>query len=409
MAAYSFVRKWVVIKNADDNEPATIIPEDGWVYNLNEEVYKNSAKELIPLAVGYSTALLDYFFRGQLEITLPERGVYGLTEGINGAGFSRLRLRVRNTTPGKERMPSGQVTLVARYKVALTDPFQGTQVPVGADFVYNVATLKNADGTPNKAVKIPRGTPDEPPAEQTPAELTFDFDPPIPLWATDLTSQLVYGGRLGNVTADGFAGEEDAVAVGFANVSEPSPYDVINGTDLVCLNGAVVASGSDAALAARDAYGDAVYWSQDVFPDTLRDIFLKFSSTTQPLAASPSQFDIHLTELPPGSRLRFFYIADTAATTNYSHQAQQLPIDERDGFRQRLSNLSYAISGLVNEEKNENGVSQRTPPDLTDVRGLPVWEFKMFLKRSYPVVTSCSTLTAPVPLAGPVPLTSVVP
>lgn len=393
VAAYSFLGQRVARRIvADGIAPFSYVSE--WEYNLDDEVYKDYANLLIPRAVGYSAGLLDYFFRGQLEITLPSRGVYALTEGMNGAGFSQVRLQARNTTLGSEIMPAGQVTLVARYKVAQADPFQGAEVPVGAEFVYNVATLD----TP---VAIQR---------DQPVELAFAFATPIPLWATDLTLQVVYSGRLGNETAAGFAGEEDAVAVGFANVSEPSPYDFINGTDLICLNGAVVASGSAEALAARDAYGEPFYWNNDVFPDALQNIFLKFSPVSQPVSASSGIFDISLSYLPPGSHLRFYFIANTlAATTNYSHQVQPIPTDERDPFQHRLNTYRYGISGLVNEEKMENGVTLRTHPTMTNVRGLPVWKSISLLKKSYPSITSCSTFTAPIPLAGPVPLTSVIP
>ncbi len=37
-------------------------------YILDDKVYEDYAKQLIPRAVGYSTALLDYFFRGRIDI-----------------------------------------------------------------------------------------------------------------------------------------------------------------------------------------------------------------------------------------------------------------------------------------------------------------------------------------------------
>src|SRR5262249_36350882 len=39
---------------------------------LDEEVYRDYARRLVPRAVGYSTALIDYFFRGRLDVGLVD-------------------------------------------------------------------------------------------------------------------------------------------------------------------------------------------------------------------------------------------------------------------------------------------------------------------------------------------------
>jgi hypothetical protein len=47
-------------------------------FNLDDDCFKDYASVLIPKAVGYSAALLNYFFRGSIEVTLKEiGGVYG--------------------------------------------------------------------------------------------------------------------------------------------------------------------------------------------------------------------------------------------------------------------------------------------------------------------------------------------
>lgn len=394
MAAYSFVKKWVEYK-ADENEPVTLVPEYGWAYNLDDEVYKGYAQRLIPRAVGYSAALLDYFFRGQMEITLPPQGIYALSQGLNGDGFSQIRLQARNTTPGVEVMPAGKVTLVARYKVAQADPFQGVEVPVGTEFVYSVATL-------DTTMAIPR---------DKPVELSFTFATPIPLWATDLTLQLVYSGRLGVEGTTGFAGEEEAVVLGAINVSEPTPFDYINGMDIFCLNGAVVATGSAEALNAVDSNGYPLYWSRDVFSDKLSNLYLKFSTAAQPVWASPTTFEVKLPELLPGAYARVFYIANPRdLSTKLSHQVAPVPTDVRDGYQHKLSNYIFTVTGLANEEVVENGVSKRVTPAMDDIRGMKVWSSLHWTKRGYPSDTAgCLAAAAALPLAGPVPLTPAAP
>ena len=57
LAAYSYFHWW---KN--------LLPYWGWAYGLDDEVHKDYAQELLPRAIGYSAGLLNYFFRGELEV-----------------------------------------------------------------------------------------------------------------------------------------------------------------------------------------------------------------------------------------------------------------------------------------------------------------------------------------------------
>lgn len=74
---------------------------------LDDEVYKEYASKLIPRAVGYSAGLLQYFFRGKLQVTsLPifyKNGIY------------IMRVKIKNLTPTQETMKNGWFTLSYRY------------------------------------------------------------------------------------------------------------------------------------------------------------------------------------------------------------------------------------------------------------------------------------------------------
>jgi WD40-like Beta Propeller Repeat len=61
----------------------------GWDYDLDESVVRNNANILIPKAISYSAALLNYFFRGQLEVTLVPGGlrVKNVSSEAMGPGF----------------------------------------------------------------------------------------------------------------------------------------------------------------------------------------------------------------------------------------------------------------------------------------------------------------------------------
>lgn len=362
---------------------------------LDAYVYDDYAKLLLPRATGYAATLLNYFFRGDIELSLPDRGIYSLSTPEQG-GFGTVRIKAKNVTPNGEEMPSGSIELVVKYKTTQDDPFQGVPITVSADDSYMVVPEANG------RTRIPR---------DTPVELVFNLDDSnLPLNATDLTLQVVYHGQMGVQTTSGFVGETDGVAVGFKDISEPTPFDYINGMDLICLNDAVVATGSAEAMSARDVNGEPIYWNTDVYPDALKNLYLKFSAAVYPVSASASNFDISLATLAPGSYLRVYYLANPLeASTKVSHQVLPVPTDARDIRMHNLSNYIFSVKGLVNAEVNEDGVMRRITPPMTMIRGLPVWGSLHWTKKGYPATTSCSTMTATIPLAGPVPLGLVVP
>lgn len=189
------------------------------VYSLNDKIHKEYADLLVPRAVGYSAGFLNYFFRGTIGITIPSNGVYSLIDATGAnfdpatAVFTSIKLKATNTTTTGESMTNGAIQLVVKYKVAHADPFQAGSVPTDTDFTYTIVPEQNNITALYSA---------------TPTELNFDLSQkPIPLWATDVYLQVVFKGTLGN--------ETDAVAVGFNDISEPTPLDVFNNADKICL------------------------------------------------------------------------------------------------------------------------------------------------------------------------------
>ncbi len=59
---------------------------------LDSQVYQDYASFLLPRAVGYSAGLLDYFFRGRIEV---------VQDADTPAGPTEVRLKVRNSTPNE--------------------------------------------------------------------------------------------------------------------------------------------------------------------------------------------------------------------------------------------------------------------------------------------------------------------
>ncbi|BBO73021.1 hypothetical protein DSCW_04380 [Desulfosarcina widdelii] len=106
-------------------------PEVKYSFFLDEECHRDYAEKLIPRAIGYSAALLDYFFRGQMQVTARPYFYDNSLYTIN--------LKIENTTPSEETMSAGTFTLVFRYT-----PAGGS--PDGSDDIF-VPASQQADCT----------------------------------------------------------------------------------------------------------------------------------------------------------------------------------------------------------------------------------------------------------------------
>lgn len=192
---------------------------------LDEECLKEYASKLLPKTVGYSAALLNYFFRGQLEISAPPEFVYSIIDGRNAAeGFRVIKARVRNATPNEEMTNGtgepGQLIAVAKFR---------TRLIYKEDLTADPPTLDSRSGIWSYSLSAPVSVASLP-STAPGAECTFDFsDDPIPPGITDLRLSIVYKGRLGN--------EKNAVAVGIKDLSEPQHLAYWNSTDYFLLNG----------------------------------------------------------------------------------------------------------------------------------------------------------------------------
>ncbi|MFZ2631636.1 MAG: hypothetical protein WAZ60_20365 [Desulfosalsimonadaceae bacterium] len=69
---------------------------------LDDKCYGEYASKLVPRAIGYSANLIDYFFRGKLEVTAEPSS-------------QSFELKIKNATPTQEEMSDGQFSLTVRY------------------------------------------------------------------------------------------------------------------------------------------------------------------------------------------------------------------------------------------------------------------------------------------------------
>lgn len=80
---------------------------------IDEEVKSDYAKILIPKAINYSSALIDYFFRGEiLVLPYPE---YISTEYADNE-LSEISIKMKNICPTEEAMFNGKLKLVVNYR-----------------------------------------------------------------------------------------------------------------------------------------------------------------------------------------------------------------------------------------------------------------------------------------------------
>jgi len=352
----------------------------------DERCHEDYAQKLIPRAVGYSADMLNYFFRGTIEIVLPDSGVYSFSDDPV-KGFSKITLLARNNTLTGDEMSDGSIELVVKYRIAQADPFQSYPVPTTNDFSYKVVPVAN------NIRSIPKFTP---------AELTFDpgQNTLIPVNATDVFLLIVYKGKLGE--------EDVSVAVGFKDISEPTPVDLFNNMDKICLNGSWYTAGSPKAIAQVDTDQDGNADEWDVFPHATRDAYLKISSVGNPVYASPSDYTFFVPLISPGELYRAFILSDYGNSAfYYSNYAPVVKTDERDTFihppvPENWGKSGAAIKNQVDyhiESQEECGaVGASVPCDiryyplLYPFRGRNLWGPAGFIMDNpkYPEDTNCS-------------------
>jgi hypothetical protein len=145
--------------------------------HLDNRCHEEYAGDLIPRAVGYSAGLLDYFFRGQLQISaLPI---------FYKNGIQYVRVKIKNMTPN-ETMENGYFVLTYQYR-----PTDGP--PDGSKDKFGIAWY-NTDTSFAPCTKLESGK-----------DMTIDFiiDPTIPIANyNSVKFTLAYRGTLGNEKAN---------------------------------------------------------------------------------------------------------------------------------------------------------------------------------------------------------------
>lgn len=194
------------------------------LFALNRFNFDDAHKTLIPQAVAYSAGLINFFFRGSLQINPPALGAYAVADHATAQGFNTIKAKIKNTTPN-EAMDGGMLVAIAKfhrngcYQADLSGEFT---TDAAGNLVEPCPDYRSAEEyivtSAEQTLTLASG-------EQR--EISFTFDGYIPMDATDLYLQVVYRGILGD--------ESDGIAVGTVDLAEPTFLAVMNATDVFYL------------------------------------------------------------------------------------------------------------------------------------------------------------------------------
>lgn len=309
-------------------------------------------------------AVAGYVFSRRLEITPPSQYVYSIADANQeDPEFTSIRLKVRNTKPA-EAIQSGTIQAVATYKTDIGD----------AGFTHSVSTSQTIG-----SLAADQGT-----------EVDFNFkDDPIPVDAADLYLQVIFKGTIGS--------ETDAVAIGVKDISEPTPIDVFNNMDMVCMSGSWYVAGSPEAIATIGLDGDA-------YSHNLKDLYVKISPLGDLVNASPTDYTLHVSSLEAGNFFRAYVLSDYQL--NHSDYVTTVPTVDQDKLDHSRAILEgkwggsavknqddfYSDKSICSQAGLQTPCSIRHSPAYYPFRGRELWGSAgiIFDNPKYPPDTNCS-------------------
>jgi len=304
-------------------------------------------------------AVAGYVFRRILEITPPGQFVYSMIPGnSNPREFTQLKAKIRNAS--SEEIRNGALYAIAKYKTSTTQ----------TDFTYSVSSPRPVSSL----------------GSDTAAEFTFDFtDNPVPVSISDLYLQVIFRGSIGD--------ENNAVAIGLKDISEPTPVDLFNNMDRVCIHNTWFIAGSPDAIKQADKNDDGIAEDGDVYSHDMKDIHIKFSPPGTAVYASPDDYSYYVSSLSAGSFKRVVYIlAD--CKFNYSFYNKWRPPDTantKDPFT-HLDDVSlYSGSAVKNQTEIISDDSVYSYPVYYNFRGIDMWwgSGLIYENPSYPDDAKC--------------------
>ena len=298
-------------------------------FGEDDNVWQDYAAELIPRAVGYSAALLKYFFRGSLEISAPDNFVYGIIDGSGPHEFTQIKAKVRNTTPS-ETVQTGTLIAVAKYR---------ERIDYREDLYTDPPKEWSREKTWSYSVSEPIGI--DSLSSDTAQNFTFDFSyDPIPVGITDLYLQVVFKGTLGN--------ERDiAVAVGMKDLTEPTHISTWNSTDRVYVNDEALTEKPFGVLMT----GQQIRENNEFFQAaTMAGVYIDPHPLTRELGFYPpdgsfSTYQATFADIPAGRYGRIVILTDTLSFNMRTRSVSSDP--------EKYNEATSQISAAINQDESE--------------------------------------------------------
>lgn len=209
-------------------------------YTLDNTIFDDIASVLVPRAVGYSAGILDYFFRGKMQIGPPDGGVYAVLDHskvsldagelqTNFKGFDKIKIKLSAPDTGNDGQPQafggGKLLAVVKFRRNLCfdndlTKFADLDQP-DADGKSKYESCRTQAEEIVVSDPVNNGQPFTPTSQAQ--SLTLNFSKQIPLNATDMRLQVIYRGKLGS--------EDDEVVVATQDISEPTFFSYTNASD----------------------------------------------------------------------------------------------------------------------------------------------------------------------------------
>jgi hypothetical protein len=202
------------------------------VFTLNRFNFCEAQKLLLPRATAYAAALINYALRGNLEVTMPDDGVFAISgvadaNCFNPCSFQKLKVRLRNLSPATDTIGAGNVTAILRHHRNACFRKELSGQP-GAPYFTGPQDCRRPAGLQPLNEYIAVSKPVEVPGVSSvdASSVTFDFSgDPIPLDAADVYLQILFQGRLGD--------EPSGIALGSVDLAEPTFLTFANNYDQV--------------------------------------------------------------------------------------------------------------------------------------------------------------------------------
>lgn len=279
-----------------------------------------------------------------IDISLPSSGIYAKVEDASaGASFKELRVTAHTDIPGG--LTGGQFKLALEYREGASNPFLSAPVNTAPENAASYLLLVEETSGVNSL------------QQGQATELVFDLAAaPLPGWATDVYVNVLY--------VDPATSKN--LAIGFRDISEPTPVDVFNNADKICIGNSWYDAGSPGVVSMADGDKDGFPELFDPYPHDIGEILQKASSAGASVTASAEDFTLQSFPILPGGNLRRLGYLLTDYDFSYSFMETWTAADP---VNDPYVLLDYPSSHAGTAVRNQEGVY----PVMYNIRGNPMW------------------------------------